>query len=269
MLGLAPLLLAAPAMAEESPWTASRLEFRAGAFVGDFETDVSLTGPRGGTEVNLEDDLDLDTEQSTFRGELTWRFADRHRLAVAYYEFDRSSTGAAQRSFTTDTEDQTLEFDVGVAVRTEFDWRLIPVTYTYSLIQNERFEGAATVGFHWARFQFGVEGTALVNDSGYQSAAETEVASAPLPVFGVQGDFLLTEHWRLGARAQYFGLDYDKYSGNLVDARVTTEYRFANTLALGAGYTWYALDIDKKDNNFTYAVEYQYQGPEIYMTLMF
>lgn len=269
MLAAPAATLAAGGHADGSPWTETRLEFRAGAFVGDFDTDVALTGPRAGTVLNLEDDLDLETEQTTFRGELTWRFADRHRVAVAYYDFDRTSTGGAERPFSVETRDQLLEFDAGVAVRTDFDWRLIPVTYTYSLFQNERFEGAATVGFHWTRFQVGVEGTARVNDSGYRTAAEDEVASVPLPVLGLQGDVALTRHWRLGARAQYFGLDYGDYSGNLIDARITTEYRFANALALGAGYTWYNLDLDKEDGPYLYAVDYGYQGPELYMTLMF
>jgi hypothetical protein len=30
--------------------------------------------------VVLEDDLGLDSDQTTFRAELRWRFADRHRL---------------------------------------------------------------------------------------------------------------------------------------------------------------------------------------------
>lgn len=263
------LVAAAAVEAKDSLWTANTLDFRMGAFLGDFDTDVTLGGPNAEDEINLEDDLGLETDQTTFRGEFSWRFADRHRLGLAYYEFNRSATGTAQRTFVIDTDDQTLRFDVEATVRTEFDWRLIPVTYTYSLVQNERFEGAATVGFHWARTKIALEGTALVNDTGYGNARETETTSVPLPVLGLQGDVALTPDWRLGARAQWFGLDYDDYSGDLFDARITTEYRFADTVGFGIGYTWYRLDLTKHESRWKYAVEYEYHGPEAYMTVSF
>ena len=69
------------------------------------------------------------------------------------------------------------------------------------------------------------------------SAAEAETASGPLPVFRLAGWYAITPKWVVGGHLSYFGLEYDEYSGSLVDARLDTEYWFHRQLQCWPGYT--------------------------------
>lgn len=250
----------------------SRYDFQleAGAFLTDFDTSLALRGPEGGSDVALEDVLQLDERDTAFRGQLDWRFADRHALSLGYYSFERSEVAAIEESFTVDTEDQTLEFEGAAIVRSRFDWALLPVTYAYSFLLRERLEATASIGLHWATTKVALEGEAFVDGSSVaRAASEAESLSAPLPVFGTSVNYAFTPRWFLGARLQYFGLEFDDYAGDLVDLRVQTTYWFAERFGAGLGYNWYDIDFEQDDGVHRFEFEYRYEGFEAFLKYRF
>jgi hypothetical protein len=275
-----PLLTAAtlslvPTMAGASPGFGEDVfTIRAGGYFSDFDTNVRLSGPNGGDKVNLEDTLGLDSSQTVFRGGVSWRFAPRHRFELEYLDFRRDATGTADRSFVIDTEDGTYQFDAGATLETAFDWQLVPVTYTYSFYKSKNLELAASAGIHWFRSKIGYEGSATVTPPGgdpgpVASAAESESASGPLPVFGLKAGYALSKHWFVGAKAGWFGLDYDDYSGELWDLGVTTEYWFSENFGAGVGYGYYSIDISVADGDYNTAADYTYDGLNVYVAFRY
>lgn len=265
-------LVAVTARAAEptSPHSQHALVLEAGALLSDFTTTARLDGPTGGTAVSLEDDAGLDDDQTAFRGRLQWRFANRHRLQIGFYEFDRDATRDIDRTIVVSTEDQTLEFDVGATLSTTFDWRLIPVSYAYSFVLDDKLEVAASIGLHWVDATVGFEGRAFVDgETVARGAAESEAASAPLPVVGAELNYALTPRWIVGARAQYFSLDYDDYSGDLTDIRIVTEYRLADRVGLGIGYTWFDVSFDEEQDPYRLDIDYEHDGLEAYVNFRF
>jgi hypothetical protein len=247
---------------------------RAGGYFSDFDTNVRLSGPNGGDKVNLEDSLGLDSSQAVFRGGVSWRVAPRHRVVVEYLDFQRDALGAAERSFVIDTDDGTYEFEAGATLETEFDWQLVPVTYTYSFYKSTNLELAASAGIHWFRSKIGYKGSATVTPPGgspgpVASASESESASGPLPVFGLQASYALSKNWFVGAKAGWFGLDYDDYSGELWDLGVSTEYWFSENFGAGVGYGYYSIDISVKDGDFETAADYTYDGLNVYVAFRY
>jgi hypothetical protein len=247
---------------------------RVGGYFSDFDTNVRLSGPNGGDKVNLEDTLGLDSNQTVFRGGASWRFAPRHRLALEYLDFRRDATGTAERSFVIDTEDGTYQFDAGATLETEFDWQLVPVTYTYSFYKTRNLEVAGSVGVHWFSTKIGYEGAATVTPPGgspgpVASAAESESASGPLPVFGLQAGYALSKRWFVAAKVGWFGLDYDDYSGELWDLGVTTEYWFSENFGAGVGYGYYSIDVSVDNGAFETAADYTYDGLNLYVTFRY
>ena len=257
--------IAAPKFGEET------LALELGGFLSDFDTEVALKGPGGGTSIDLEDQLGFDSDQSTFRGELAWRFAPRHRLILGYYNFDRSASGAAEGQIVIDDPDNGLiEIDAGVSVKSDFDWELIPVSYAYSFYKTEATEVAASLGVHWVSTDFGVKGTFTLNEEKSRFVAQSESASGPLPVFGLEADHAITQNWHVGAHAQYFTLDYDDYSGELLDLRLQTEYWFAENFGAGVGYTWYSIDLTvDKGKGYKLIGDFDYGGLEAYLAFRF
>jgi hypothetical protein len=256
---------AAPRFGEDT-WN-----LKVGAFLSDFDTELSLTGPNGGAGIDLEDDLGLDSDQTSFRGELMWRFAPRHRVILGYYRFDRSTSGSVRGAIEIDDPDEGLiEIGVGVEAEAEMDWQLIPLSYAYSFYKTDKIEAAATLGVHWFDVRFGIEGTATLNGTPNQFVSESESASGPLPVFGLRADYALTPQWLIGGHAQYFTLDYDDYSGDLLDLRLQTEYWFTDNVGAGLGYTWYdiGVTVDEGDG-YELGVDYTYRGLEAYLAVRF
>ena len=63
-----------------------------GTFALDTTTTMRIDGTSGaGDEVNLEQDLGF-TDQSRFRVDMTWRFAEKHKLRALWFNNDRSAT---------------------------------------------------------------------------------------------------------------------------------------------------------------------------------
>jgi hypothetical protein len=57
-----------------------------GVFLPSFDTSAQVDTSLGiGTGVNLEDDLGLTSDETTFWGDASWRFARKHRLTAAYF----------------------------------------------------------------------------------------------------------------------------------------------------------------------------------------
>jgi hypothetical protein len=245
---------------------------RLGGYFSDFDTNVRLSGPNGGDKVNLEDILGLDSDQIVFRGGLAWRFAPRHRLVLDYVDFRRESTGTAEKSFTVDTEDETYEFAAGASVETNFDWRVVPITYSYAFYKTSDLELAGSAGIHWFKTNIGFAGEANVTPPGGSPsfvASAAESASGPLPVFGLQAGYALSKDWLLGTKIGWFGLDYDDYSGELWDLGVSTEYWFNENFGVGLGYSHYSIDIAVDNGEFETAVDYTYDGLNVYITIRY
>lgn len=270
MAVMSMLAWTAAAAERTSPFSRQTVTLEAGAFLSDFDTRLTLSGPEGGTEIALEDDLNLKDDQAAFRANLAWRFANRHTLGIGYYSFNRSDTGVIEESFVVDTEDQTLEFVGSAVVQSRFDWDLIPVTYAYSFILTNRLETSASVGLHWASTTVGFAGEAFVDGSSVaQGASESESVSAPLPVFGLSLNYALTPRWFVGTHFQYFGLDYEDISGDLVDLRIKTTYWFGERFGAGVGYTWYDIDLDADDGAYQFKFDYRYNGLEAFLNFRF
>ena len=272
--GLAIVLLMTGAKAQAVGFGEETVSIKLGTFLSDFDTTATLSGPNGGTSVNLEDALGLDDQQATFRGELGWRFAPRHRVVLGYYDFERSSVGMSSSSFTVDTPEGTYVFDANATITTEFDWRLIPISYAYSFYKTDDLELSASVGVHWFDATIGFTGSATVTPPGgvptpVASAAEAETASGPLPVFGLQAGYAITPKWVVGGHLSYFGLEYDEYSGSLVDARLDTEYWFTDNFSVGLGYTWYNIDFAKEKGPYKVGIDYLYNGLEAFVGFRF
>jgi hypothetical protein len=67
----------------------------AGVFIPNFDTTLRVddkTSGTTGTDINLEDDLDFNSDETTFWVGGYWRFAARHRFAAGYLKFDRDAT---------------------------------------------------------------------------------------------------------------------------------------------------------------------------------
>jgi hypothetical protein len=97
--------------------------------------------------------------------------------------------------------------------------------------------------------------------------------TVPLPLIGLLFDYHFTPQWSVGLRGEIFVLNIDSdtfgFSGRFINSRLSTEYWFFNNVGLGAGVNGFWFDIDVDTEDWRGALDYQYFGAQVYLTLRF
>ena len=77
-----------------------RFSFSIGAFITDRDTDARLDSQTlgQGTDIDFEDDLDLDSSGTVFRLDAFYRFNRRHRIDFAIFDLSRDSSATINES---------------------------------------------------------------------------------------------------------------------------------------------------------------------------
>ncbi len=237
-----------------------------GAFLPAFDTTLRVDNQTVGVgdSVSLEDDLGLNEDQSVFWFGGTWRLADRHRLGVSYFSFNRDASATALRELQIGDE----IYPVGASLQTKFGLDIIPFFYAYSFIKNNKHELAGSLGFHWFAMDFEVTGSAALpgGDADTNASASTDV---PLPLFGVRYDYYINQRWTSSVHGEVFALELTDelfhFSGNLYNVRVSTDYWVTNNFGIGAAVNWFDIDAKVDDSEWSGKIEYRYFGPQIYI----
>ena len=268
-LGMAAAAASSGVKAESLAPGDERFKFVAGWFLPAFGTDVRLDGEGStGDDVNLDDDLGLDRDQSGALLGFEWRMAERHRLGANWSSFSQNGTRVFDEELTIGDE----TFPVDAVVRTNWSLDLIPITYSYSFIQNEKNELAGTFGIHLDRVSLRLRAETSV--TGEVLDLETDhSADLPLPLLGLRYDHHFSDSWSAGIGASYFSIEFGESTldaeGSLYSVRGYAEYRFQGRYGAGIAIDAFKLDLEATKNSFSGGYEYDYWGPQIYLIARF
>jgi hypothetical protein len=150
----------------------------------------------------------------------------------------------------------------GTNVNSHFDTKILRVGYAYSLINDEQKEVGVMGGLHFSRFK-----TTISSEATGQT--ETSNAATPLPVIGLHGSVSLGRKAKLGAKVQFFRMDYDRYEGSLSYAALELQRRYGDIFRVGIGYNYYALNLDSRDSDVLGTVEVRHHGPVLFVSAGF
>jgi len=163
-------------------------------------TDLDL-----GTGIDLENDLGLRENNSSFWLGTAWRFSANHRLTVNYFDFSRESTATAL----VDLEIGEEIFPAGATLTTDFQYQSLPVIYSYSFIKSKKHELAGSFGIHIASIDFKINGDAFVGGGGSVDGEVNAKVTAPLPLFGISYDYQASKRWISGIHGELFAIDIE------------------------------------------------------------
>jgi hypothetical protein len=93
--------------------------------------------------------------------------------------------------------------------------------------------------------------------------------STPLPVIGLHGSVELGQHSTLGARAQIFALEFDRYDGHMIYLMLDWQRRFGNGFSAGVAYQLYATRLDSTEADVISRLESDHHGPSIFFSANF
>ncbi len=246
-----------------------RFKLVAGWFLPAFGTDVRFDNATGtGDDVNLDDDLGVDRDQSGALLGFEWRIADRHRLGATWSSFSQNGSRVFDEELTIGDE----VFPIDAVVRTEWSLDLIPITYSYSFIKREKDEFAGTFGIHWDSISLRLRADTSVTGE-VLDLQSNHAADLPLPLFGLRYDHHFSDSWSAGVSASYFTIEFGESTldadGSLYSGKIYAEYRFRGRYGAGLAIDAFKLDLEATKNNFSGGYEYEYWGPQLYLTARF
>lgn len=99
--------------------------------------------------------------------------------------------------------------------------------------------------------------------------AETEESgeTAPFPMFGLRGAWLLRPELVLRTSVEYFAISEGDVEGSLLDLLVAVEYRLKERWGVGIGYNY--LDLEAENTDSEDELVYQYDGFLLYAKLIY
>ena len=117
-------------------------------------------------------------------------------------------------------------------------------------------------GLHYSRFntQISAEATGQL---------VTSKAATPLPVIGLHGSIALGQKATLGARIQFFRMDFDRYEGSLSYITLDLQRRFGDYFSLGVAYNYYEMNLDSRHNDVRGSLAVRHQGPVLFVNIGF
>ena len=239
------LVSAPPLMAADtgvkSPW--EKFSFNGGLFASRSATEVRF-GSGIGVEVNLEDALGMEADTQVFRLETYWRFTKnrKHRADFSWFSLQRTASKKITDDITIQPPDEDeIPIEAGTEVKSKYNMDIFQVAYSYSFLQDDRLDFAASAGLYIMPISLGLDVTGLVEEQADQSF------TAPLPALGMRLDILLAPKWYFRSNAQLFYIEYEDYTGSLTSTRAAVEYNPWKHVGLGLGIDSLRMSVEAND----------------------
>jgi hypothetical protein len=272
VVAVAILLPVADTHAEEAsdyqPW--EKFGIQAGYFLTAVDSGARF-GTGIGVDIDMEDLLGLDSSNDVFRIGALWRFTDnrRHRLDFSWFSLNRDGTGQIGQSITFENENgEQITIDAGSTVSTFFDIDIYELSYSYSFLQDDRLDLAASLGLYIMPMDVGLAVSGLINEEGKHDF------TAPLPVLGLRMDILLAPRWFFRSGAQVFYLEYENFTGGILQVSAAVEYTPWNHVGIGMGFDTMNISVEAEDEDwpgvdFNGKVDFKYAGLQLYLKYFF
>jgi hypothetical protein len=204
---------------------------------GSIRLDRSVGPASIGTSIDWERDLGGETSMTVPRIDGYYRFAPKHRVDFSWYKIDRNGTILTQRGI----DFGNVNFPVGSAVESQLNTETTKVAYTYSFYRTPEIETSISAGLHVTKMEASLTAAGL-------GIAESNSATAPLPVLGFRLDYAFTPRWWMRGKYELFFLDsVQSYTGSLSDFTISLEHRTFTHLGFGFGLNRSSLDVEVDD----------------------
>jgi hypothetical protein len=268
------LLAPVPAMAEDAaihPKLGARIYLDVGGYTPSVDTSLRVDRAGGsGTVLDLEDDLDFEDRPTFPYALLNLRLGQRWRIEGEYFSIERDKTTVIDREL----EIGDSVFPIDATVNSFFDTDVYRLSVGYSFLKRPNAEVGAALGAHVTTFDLGIS---AIGSGGNIDTTEAADTLAPLPTIGLYGFYAFSPRWLMLGRVDYFALEYQEYSGGLLNLNVGLEFQLAKHVGLGAGYRYVDLEFTAErtlsvgdfSDDFSGEFEYHYSGPTVYLSFSY
>jgi hypothetical protein len=236
------------------PWFIERFKLSGGAFYVVNKSNFRVEGTAEGTDIDMEKDLGLNRDVTTLFADLQWRISRRSHVGFNYYNIYRSANHTLQKDII--FEDTT--YPINTNVYSYLNTNIYQFSYGYSIFSKPNFEAGVFVGTHVLNTRTGI--SAVNNSMGVHK--ETSYGfTAPLPDFGLWGNWAASKRIGLAANFSYFALTMNSTSGRLTAFSLNMIYKVVEQLDLSLGYSGLDFKVDVIKNDISGFLKWGYNGP--------
>ena len=99
---------------------------------------------------------------------------------------------------------------------------------------------------------------------------ESEDVTAPLPLFGLRGDYAFNDRITLRGAMQVFAFEAEDVDGRLTDFYLGADYGFGQRMAIGLAYNRVSMNLGAvEDQGFDARLDWGYDGLLLYFKFDF
>jgi hypothetical protein len=185
-----------------------------------------LTGI-GGTDINAQRDLGMDSNPRLPEFELVLRPAQRHKLRAQYIPISLEGSATLTRTVVFNGQ----QYRIGVPVVSTLEWHAARFNYEYDFISNSRGFGGFILEAKYTDVRVELDAPTF-------NLAEFATARAPIPALGGIGRVYVVPNVSITGEVTAFKLPTieDKYAGHYVDIDIYGTLNFTNNIGVKGGF---------------------------------
>ena len=265
--------LCPPAFAQDdmsgTPWERFSVSLGGVGALSNSDIRIGTTVLGTGIDIDVEEALNLDTQQSAVRLEVLYRIGEerRHRVGLSYFEFRRKGTTVLGENIV--IGDPPITIPSGDTVNTFYDTTILKTDYAYSFFMDDRFNLAVSGGLFVMPIEIGLDNTSN------GESTRTDI-TAPLPVVGFSFDYAISPKWLLRQRMELLYLKYGDFTGSILDTNIGVEWNVWENWGFGAAIDNFHLSIESESYNedipgvdFVGRIKLSYTGLMLYTKYRF
>jgi hypothetical protein len=239
------------------------LALRFGTFIPTLNTILRLDSETlgRGTEINLEDVLQLDRSPLVIRGDAEIPVVSWLGLDLGFYIINRSKTNVIDE----DLQIGDTIYSVNQTVNTKFNATYLKTNLKFYIIRRPRLDFGVWAGANVAFLNFSLEAEELG-----KTASEGRDVWAPIPAVGIHGSYTLFKNFYIFGKGGYFyyGISDDlKFNNWSFD--INANYFFYKSLGIGATYEYNKAELTGEIGDFTGEIINRLGGFQFYLVIGF
>jgi hypothetical protein len=239
------------------------LSLRLGTYIPSLSTKLRIDSESlgRGTEIDLEDLLQLDRSPLVARGDAELPILSWFSLDLGFYAIKRSKTVVIDR----DIQVGDTVFNLNQTVKGKFDTTFLRTHLKFYLIRKPRLDLGVWVGANVAFINLSLQAQELG-----KTFSEGRDVWAPIPALGIHASYTLFPNFYLFGKAGYFyyGLsDNLKFKSLSID--INMNYYFYKFLGVGASYDYNKFELAGEIADLTGKVINRRGGFQLYALIGF
>lgn len=236
-----------------------------GMFYANVNSNIRVDGNAGnfGSDLDFETDLGLSEHELLFNASLSYHGWNRWRAGVEWFELNRGSMGTLRRDI---QWGQSL-LPAEAAFETYFDVQIVRIYGGYELWRNDTTGVGLGLGIHGAGMKAGIDAEFSLAGGSFGTFSDEVSTGAilPLPNFGIWANHLFSPRLLGSVRADAFAIEIDEYKGELWSLAASVRYKATERLSIGAGYSYFLLNVKMERNRWNGEAEFSYHGPKLFV----